>query len=474
MNAIENHPEEYDAIIIGAGQAGVPLSRALANAGWKTALIERQHVGGTCINEGCTPTKTMVASARAAYMARRSEDFGVHSGEISVDMVKVRQRKRDIVDSFRASNRKRLENTDGLELMMGLAVFSGPKTVKVQLNPDQTEANRQDTRYLTAERIFINTGARPRQIDLPGLSQIPYLNSTSIMELDQVPEHLLIIGGGYVGVEFSQMFRRFGSRVTIIQRGEQLLSREDADVAGAVTDILQEDGIQVLLNSHPTCVERTTQGKIRLTVKREEKQQILEGSHLLVAAGRVPNTDELNLQVTGVETDQRGYIQANERLETNIPDIYALGDVKGGPAFTHISYDDYRIIRDNLLEGKERAVNERLIPYTVFIDPQLGRVGLTEKQARQSGLDFKVASMPMNWVARALEVDEPRGMMKAIVDAQSKQILGCAILGIEGGEVMALIQTAMMGNLPYTALKEAVYAHPTLAESMNTLFSQIE
>ncbi|MEJ2711396.1 MAG: mercuric reductase [Anaerolineales bacterium] len=474
MNAIENQPEEYDAIIIGAGQAGVPLSRALANAGWKTALIERQHVGGTCINEGCTPTKTMVASARAAYLARRSEDFGVHSGEISVDMVKVRQRKRDIVESFRASNRKRLENTEGLDLIMGMASFSGPKTVQVQLNPDQAKTDGQNTRWLTAEKIFINTGARPRQIDLPGLPEVPFLNSTSIMELDQVPEHLLIIGGGYVGMEFGQMFRRFGSQVTIIQRGEQLLIREDTDVAETVADILQEDGVKVLLNSHPRRVEQTTQGKIRLTVEREKKQQILEGSHLLVAAGRAPNTDGLNLQASGVETNERGYIQANEHLETHVPGIYALGDVKGGPAFTHISYDDYRIMRDNLLEGKNRSVNERPIPYTVFIDPQLGRVGLTEKQARQRGLDFKVASMPMNWVARALEVDEPRGMMKAIVDGQSGQILGCAILGIEGGEMMALIQTAMMGNLPYTVLKEAVYAHPTLAESMNTLFSQIE
>jgi pyruvate/2-oxoglutarate dehydrogenase complex dihydrolipoamide dehydrogenase (E3) component len=474
MESAQDNPEQYEAIIIGAGQAGVPLSRALASAGWKTVLIEKQHVGGTCINEGCTPTKTMVASARAAYMARRSEDFGVQTGPISVDMVKVRQRKRDIVDSFRSSNRKRLENTDGLDLIMGVASFSGPKTVKVQLNSDQMEAGGQDTRYLTAEKIFINSGARPRQIDLPGLAQVPFLNSTSIMELDQVPEHLMIVGGGYVGVEFSQMFRRFGSQVTIIQRAGQLLTHEDEDIAGAVAEILQEDGIQALLNAQPTRVERTDQDRICLTVKQDENEMVLDGSHLLIAAGRVPNTEKLNLQIPGVETDESGHIQANERLETNVANIYALGDIKGGPAFTHISYDDYRIIRDNLLEGKERTVKDRPVPYTVFIDPQLGRVGLTEKQAQQKGLDFKVASMPMNYVARALEVDEPRGMMKAIVDAQSDQILGCAILGIQGGEMMALIETAMMGNLPYTALKEAVYAHPTLAESMNTLFSQIE
>jgi pyruvate/2-oxoglutarate dehydrogenase complex dihydrolipoamide dehydrogenase (E3) component len=474
MESAQDNPEQYEAIIIGAGQAGVPLSRALASAGWKTVLIEKQHVGGTCINEGCTPTKTMVASARAAYMARRSEDFGVQTGPISVDMVKVRQRKRDIVDSFRSSNRKRLENTDGLDLIMGVASFSGPKTVKVQLNSDQMEAGGQDTRYLTAEKIFINSGARPRQIDLPGLAQVPFLNSTSIMELDQVPEHLMIVGGGYVGVEFSQMFRRFGSQVTIIQRAGQLLTHEDEDIAGAVAEILQEDGIQALLNAQPTRVERTDQDRICLTVKQDENEMVLDGSHLLIAAGRVPNTEKLNLQIPGVETDESGHIQANERLETNVANIYALGDIKGGPAFTHISYDDYRIIRDNLLEGKERTVKDRPVPYTVFIDPQLGRVGLTEKQAQQNGLDFKVASMPMNYVARALEVDEPRGMMKAIVDAQSDQILGCAILGIQGGEMMALIETAMMGNLPYTALKEAVYAHPTLAESMNTLFSQIE
>jgi len=474
MESTQDHLEQYEAIIIGAGQAGVPLSRALANAGWKTALIESQHVGGTCINEGCTPTKTMVASARAAYMARRSEDFGVNSGDIRVDMVKVRQRKRDIVESFRSSNRKRLENTHGLDLIMGVGTFSGPKTVKVQLNPEQIEPGGQDTRYLSAEKIFINTGERPRQIDLPGLAQVPFLNSTSIMELGQAPEHLMIVGGGYVGVEFSQMFRRFGSQVTLIQRSGQLLSHEDEDIAGAVAEILQEDGIQVLFNAQPTRVERTDQGRICLTVKQDESEKVLEGTHLLIAAGRAPNTEKLNLQIPGVETDESGYIRANERLETNVANIYALGDIKGGPAFTHISYDDYRIIRDNLLEGKNRTVKDRPIPYTVFIDPQLGRVGLTEKQAREKGLDFKVASIPMNYVARALEVDEPRGMMKAIVDAQSRQILGCAILGIEGGEMMSLIETAMMGNLPYTTLKEAVYAHPTLAESMNTLFSQIE
>ena len=459
--------QAYDAIVIGAGQAGVPLSTALAGAGRKTALIERAHVGGTCVNVGCTPTKTMVASARVAHLARRAADYGVHTGPVTVDLERVRQRKRDIVDSFRSGSERRIEQTDGVDLIMGEARFTGARSVEVR-------RDGAETLRLAADLIFINTGDRPASPPVDGLSRVPTLNSTTIMELDHVPEHLLILGGGYIGLEFGQMFRRFGSAVTIIQRGHQLLAREDADVADEVAKILREDGVEVLLDAEARHVEQDANRALRLTVRQPEGERTLEGSHLLVAAGRTPNTEALDLPAAGVQTDQRGYVQANERLETNVPGIYALGDVKGGPAFTHISYDDFRIIRTNLLDGGHATTADRPVPYTVFIDPQLGRVGLTEEQARQSGRPIRVAKLPMSSVARALEVDETRGFMKAVVDAETQQILGAAVLGIEGGEVMAVLEVAMVGHLPYTALRDGVFAHPTLAESLNNLFMAMD
>jgi pyruvate/2-oxoglutarate dehydrogenase complex dihydrolipoamide dehydrogenase (E3) component len=382
-------------------------------------------------------------------------------------MVKVRQRKRDIVDSFRNGSQRRIESTEGVDLLMGEAHFIGPKELEVRLTSGET-------RQLTANTILINAGARPSKPSLDGLDSLPTLDSTSIMELDVVPDHLLIIGGGYVGLEFGQMFRRFGSQVTVIQRGAYLLAREDPDVADEVAKILREDGLEILLETIPTHAARMSDGKIQLTVKTPTGERTLSGSHLLVAAGRTPNSDWLNLEATGVEVDKKGFIHANEKLETNVPGIYALGDIKGGPAFTHISYDDFRILRTDLIEHGNATIHGRLVPYTVFIDPQLGRIGLTETEAREKGRNIKVARMPMDYVARALEVDESRGFMKAIVDADTQQILGAAILGIEGGEIMAMLEIAMMGKLPYTVLREGIFAHPTLAESLNNLFSSFE
>ena len=453
----------YDAVVIGSGQGGTPLARALAEAGRKTALVEREHVGGTCINEGCTPTKTMVASAKTAYVDRRSADYGVHDGPVTVAMPEVRRRKQSIVDSFRESNENRIEATEGLDLIDGEARFTGPRTLAVRTN-DGEELE------IEADNIFINVGARPANPPIEGLDTVPALNSTSIMELDELPEHLLVLGGSYVGLEFAQMFRRFGSEVTIVQRSSQLMGREDPDVAEAVADIMREDGTEVLLNTQTTHATQDDR-QILLTVNTPEGERTLEGSHLLVAAGRPPNTETLDLDTAGIEMDKRGFIKTNERLETSVEGVYAIGDVKGGPAFTHISYDDFRIISTNLLEGGSATTADRLVPYTMFIDPQLGRIGLGEQEARDQGRDVLIAKIPMSYVARALEMDETRGLMKAVIDAESNRILGCAVLGIEGGEIMAMIQIAMMGDLPYTVLRDAVFTHPTLAESLNTLFS---
>src|SRR5215470_9217650 len=455
--------QRYDAIVVGSGQAGTPLCRALAEAGLHTALVEREHVGGTCVNEGCTPTKTMVASARVAYLAGRGADYGVQTGSVSVDLKRVRQRKRDMVNSFRNGSQTRIEKTNNLDLIFGTASFTATKTLRVR-NKDGSE------RFLSADKIFINAGTRASRPRIDGLDRVPFLDNISIMELDTVPQHLLVLGGGYIGVEFGHMFRRFGSRVTIVQFGGQLLAREDTDVAEEVANILRQDGIEIFFQSKTERVGAAN-GRIQLDVNIDGQRTTLEGSHILVATGRVPNTDTLNLPAAGIETDSKGFIKTNERLETNVPDIYVLGDIKGGPAFTHISYDDFRIIRSNVIEKKDATISGRLVPYVVFMDPQLGHVGMSEMEARKSNRKIRVAKMPMNYVARALELDESRGFMKAIVDIQTEEILGATVLGIEGGEVMAVFEMAMMGKVPYTALRDGIFAHPTLAESLNNLFT---
>lgn len=457
--------KRYDAIVIGSGQGGVPLAVALAGAGWRTAVIERDQPGGTCVNTGCTPTKTMIASARVAYLARRGPDYGVTTTGVRVAMDAVRQRKRDIVRRFRSGVRERLEHGDNLDLIAGAGRFVGHKEVEAQWSGGSCR--------LTAETIFINAGTRPRTLPLPGLGAVPHLDSSSVMELDVVPEHLIVLGGGYVGLEFAQMFRRFGSEVTIIERASRLAPREDPDICAALREIFGEDGIQLYFGANARRLEASA-GSITASVETADGARRIDGSHLLIAVGRVPNSDSLNLDATGLSTDERGFIPVDERLRTAVPGIYALGDINGGPAFTHVSYDDYRILRANLIEGGNVTTTDRLVPYTVFTDPQLGRVGVTEEQAKAQGQRHAVATIPMSHVARALETDETRGLMKVIVDPASKQILGAAILGIEGGEVMSMIEVAMMGNLPYTALQSTLFAHPTLAEALNNLFAQLD
>ncbi len=414
-------PEHHDAIMIGSGQGGTPLAANFARAGYDTVLVEREHIGGTCINEGCTPTKTMIASGRVAYLARRGADFGVRSGDIQIDMPRVRERKREVVAIRRHNNESNLAKIARLKVIFGEARFTGPKSLDI-VQKDGTRLQ------MTADRIFINAGCRPAVPAIDGLNSVPFLNSTSIMELDEVPEHLLVLGGGYVGLEFSQLFRRLGSRVTIVQAGPQLLGHEDADIASAVLDIFHEDGIEVLLDTKASAVTPSPNGIRMSTAPRDASQShgsisMIEGSHLLTAAGRVPNTEALNLSAAGIVTDERGFIKVNEKLETNVPGTYALGDIKGGPAFTHISYDDFRIIRTNLLKNGNASTEGRMVPYCVFIDPELGRIGITEAEAQAQKKEIRVAKMPMTGVARAQEMDESRGFMKVIIDAKSGQIL---------------------------------------------------
>jgi pyruvate/2-oxoglutarate dehydrogenase complex dihydrolipoamide dehydrogenase (E3) component len=458
--------EEYDVIILGAGQAGLPLALALVKEGRKTALIEEKYIGGTCINFGCTPTKTMVASAEVAYLARRGADYGVHSGPISMDMQTVRRRKDSVVESFRSGDDRKVLQA-GIHLLRGQARFTGPRQLEVVMNEGS------QVRQVSAAVVVINAGARPRRLSLDGIDQVPYLDSTSIQNLDEVPEHLLILGGGYVALEYGQMFRRFGSQVTVIQRSSQLLGREDADVAGTARDILVEDGVEVLLNTNTLKAGRRAGGVITLSLQTPQGSRELLGTHLLAAVGRDPNTERLNLAAAGVEMDPQGYIRTNTFLETSAPGVYATGDINGGPAFTHISYDDFRILRSSLIEGKKVSIEGRMVPYVLFMDPQIARIGLSEKEAQAQKINYRLAKIPMTYVARAIELDLTRGFVKALVDADTQQILGAAVIGVEGGEVMAMLEIAMLGKLPYPVLREAIFAHPTLSELLNTLFFEL-
>jgi pyruvate/2-oxoglutarate dehydrogenase complex dihydrolipoamide dehydrogenase (E3) component len=458
--------EKFDAIVIGTGQAGKPLALALGDKGLKTVVIESKYVGGTCINYGCTPTKTMIASAKIAELIRNAGKYGVAAGKIKVDINKVIERKNAIVKSFRDSGRKSLQKHGKIELVIGVASFINEYVVEVKLK-------KGGIRTLTAGKIFINTGTSPFIPNIEGLKKSGYLTSASLMDTERLPEHLIILGGGYIGLEFAQMFRRFGSRVTIIQKNTRLATREDKDISEEIRKIFTEEGINILLNADTKSVVKSKKGRLIVSVKSGSVMHEIEGTHFLVAAGVTPNTPKLNLDAAGIKTNLRGFIIVNNKLETSTEDIYALGDVKGGPAFTHISYDDYRIIKGNLLENKNLSVRDRLVPYTMFIDPQLGRIGLSEMQAKEKGLKFKTVKLPMEHVARAIETGETKGFMKAIIGEESGQILGCSVLGSEGGEIMSMIEIAMIAKLPYTALRDAVFAHPLYSESLNNLFASV-
>jgi pyruvate/2-oxoglutarate dehydrogenase complex dihydrolipoamide dehydrogenase (E3) component len=451
----------YDAIIIGSGQAGNPLSQKLADHGWTVALIEKDHLGGTCINTGCTPTKTMVASAQVAHYARHATNWGVHTGAVSVNLAEVVARKDRVVGQWRSGIATKIEARKNLHLYRGQARFIDAHRIRV------------GDAALESERIFINTGARPAVPRLDGFDRIDYLTNASIMQLSKVPEHLLVLGGGYVGLEFGQMFRRFGSRVTVVHNGDHILPREDDDVTAELQKALENDGIRFVFRANTARVEKQN-GEVVLHVQAGGSSEAVRGSHLLVATGRRPNTDDLGLEAAGVQLTREGFVKVNGRLETNVPGIWALGDVKGGPAFTHISYNDYQIVYGNLIEGKNLSTDGRLVPYAVFTDPQLGRVGLTEKEARAVGHKLKIGKIPMAWVARAIERDETAGLMKVVVDAATDRILGAAILAAEGGELVQILEFVMLAGAPYTLLKGAVYIHPTLAEGFWTLMEEVK
>jgi pyruvate/2-oxoglutarate dehydrogenase complex dihydrolipoamide dehydrogenase (E3) component len=450
--------QTWDALVLGAGQAGVPLAVALARAGRKTALVERDQVGGTCINVGCTPTKTLVASARVAALASRASDYGITTGPPTANWPQVRDREQRVVQQFRSGGERRLREA-GVTLLRGSASFVGSRRLTVREHNGRLEEH-------SAAQIFINVGGRPTRPQLSGLDSVPALDSSSILTVETFPEHLLILGGGYGSLEFGQIFRRLGSRVCIVEQAPRLLSREDPDVCGALRSLLEEEGVEVHLGARAERVERAGRG-----VRLHLADATVEGTTLLLAVGRSPNTEGLNCAAAGVELDGRGYIRVDDRLRTTADGVFATGDVTGAPAFTHVSYDDFRVLRGELLGGEKRSTVGRLIPYTLFTDPQLGRVGLTETEARARGLPIRVAKLPMSSVARAIESDETRGFLKAVVHAQTEQILGFAALGFEGGELASLVQVAMMGELPYPVLREAIFSHPGLAESLNNLFS---
>jgi pyruvate/2-oxoglutarate dehydrogenase complex dihydrolipoamide dehydrogenase (E3) component len=452
---------KYDAIIIGSGQAGNPLSHQLADLGWTVALIEKSHLGGTCINTGCTPTKTMVHRAQVAHYARRAARWGVQSGQVSVDLARIVLQKDQIVQSFRDGQQRQVDRRPNLRLYCGQARFVGPHQIKV------------GEHLLESEKIFIDTGARPLIPGIPGLDTVDYLTNERIMELTQLPVHLIILGGGYVGLEFGQMFNRFGSRVTIIHHSEQILPREDPEVSAELQKALAAEGVAFLLNTRTTAVEKKD-GSIILAIEGSHGLSTVTGSNLLVATGRLPNSDDLGVDKAGIETDNKGFIKVNGRLETNVPGIWALGDVKGGPAFTHISYNDFQIVYANLVEDRTLSVENRIVPYCVFTDPQLGRVGMTEKEARAKGYKLKIGKIPMTGVARALERDETAGLMKIVVDAMNDHILGASILSSEAGELVQILGTLMLSNQPYTLLKGAVYIHPTLAEGFFSLMEDVK
>jgi pyruvate/2-oxoglutarate dehydrogenase complex dihydrolipoamide dehydrogenase (E3) component len=450
--------EHFDAIIVGAGQAGPPLAGRLTAAGQRVAVVERKLIGGTCVNTGCIPTKTLVASAHAAHLARRGAEYGVGTGPVNVDMAKVKARKDEIMLGDRKGVEDWLEGMNGCTVFRGHAVFQDPHTLRVGDD------------VLGADRIFLNVGGRAVVPDIPGLNDIDFLTNVSVLELDTVPTHLVIVGGSYIALEFAQMYRRFGAPVTVVERGPRLALREDEDVSASVEEILRAEGIDIIVGADDVRITKTGNG-FELTPRAGAAP--VEGSHLLLAVGRRPNTDYLGLEAAGVQTDARGYIVVDDRLKTSVDHIWAMGDCNGKGAFTHTSYNDFEIVAANLLDDDPRRVSERITTYALYIDPPLGRAGMTVDQVRSSGRKALVGKRPMTRVGRAVEKGETQGFMKVVVDADTREILGAAILGVGGDEAIHCILDVMSAKAPYTTLSRTMHIHPTVSELIPTMLQEL-
>jgi pyruvate/2-oxoglutarate dehydrogenase complex dihydrolipoamide dehydrogenase (E3) component len=458
--------ESYDDVVLGSGAGGKLLSWHLARSGRRVAVVERRYVGGSCPNINCLPSKNEIWSAKVADLLHHAAKFGVVTGSVAVDMAKVRQRKREMVEGL-INLHLDLYRKSGAELIMGEGKFVAPKTLEVRLR------DGGGTRVLKGERVFLNLGTRAAIPPTPGLADARPMTNIELLELDRLPAHLIVLGGGYVGLEFAQAYRRFGSRVTVVQHGPFVLDREDPDLGEALGQLLSDDGIEVLLSAEPLRVDGRSGESVQLRVRTPQGERLLEGTDILAATGRTPNTAGIGLEALGVKLDGRGYVQVNDRLETTAPDVWAIGECAGSPQFTHVSEDDFAVIRDNLAGGN-RTTRDRLIPFCLFTDPQLARVGLNESEARRQGAAVRVAKVPVGAVLRTWTTGEARGFMKAVVDARSDRILGFTMFGPEAGEVMAVVQTAMLAGMPYTGLRDAILAHPTMAEGLRALFSEVQ
>jgi pyruvate/2-oxoglutarate dehydrogenase complex dihydrolipoamide dehydrogenase (E3) component len=456
--------EKVENVILGGGEPGKYIAWELALQGRRTVVIERGLIGGSCPNIACLPSKNVIHSAKVAELVRHGKEYGLQAGPVATDMAGVRRRKREMVDGLVEIHRKRFA-ANGLEFLLGEGSFEAPRTIEVQLATG-------GARRIEAERVFLDLGTHATVPDIPGLAAAAPLTHVEALELDRLPEHLIVLGGGYVGVEFAQAFRRFGSRVTVVEYGSQLLAREDPDVAEAIRAIFEEEEIEVILGAEARSVEGRSGDQVRLHLRTAAGERVLEGSDVLAATGRVPNTKGIGLELAAVELDPRGYIKVNERLETSAPAVWAMGECAGSPQFTHVAFDDFRVVRDNLAGGK-RTTRDRVIPYCAFIDPELGRVGLNETEAKQKGVDVRVVRLPMASVLRARALGETRGFMKMLLDTSSDRIFGFMMLGPGAGEVIAVVQTAILARLPYTALRDSIFTHPTMAEGLNVLLANV-
>ncbi|WP_318641256.1 mercuric reductase [Flavobacterium ardleyense] len=460
--------KKVDAIIIGSGQAGNPLAMSLAYSGMKVILIEKHqlHIGGTCLNDGCTPSKTLIASAKVAHIINTSEKHGITTEKMNIDFATTQKRKDKIVLDSRKGLIKRLEETKNLEVIIGTASFSDAKIITV------TDKNGKTQEY-TAENIFINAGCRPMIPEIEGLENVKYYDSTSLLELKEIPKELIVLGGSYIGLELGQAFSRLGATTTIVERSAKLMSKEDNDVAESILECLENEGMQFHFNSEAIKVSEKD-GEISVTIKKGAKETQIHGSHLFIATGRIPNSDLLNLENARIKADENGHVLVNNNLETNVKGVFALGDIKGGPQFTQIAYDDFRIVRDNILHSKKRSYKNRPIPYCMYTDPQLGRIGISEQDAKEQKLDVEIISIPGRRITRGIESGTTEGLWKAIIDKKTNKILGAAIIGSEGGEIATVLQMAMQGNHKATDIRDGIFSHPSYSESLNTLFDQLK